>query len=229
MKLKGLEPHAKDCSKCDTKSKGFMCSTSDEISEKIARIKVDCHYKAGDTIFRHGDLPLGLFSIKSGVIKLESLSEDGDAHTLNLVGAGGILGYRTFFNGDIYKNTAIALEDASLCFLPRTEVLDLFQSHPELGLKMIAQLSSDLDRAEYKWVSQIDKGAPARVADALLFLKERFSESSWTRKEIAEWAGTTTETVIRTLAQFEKEGIISQNYKNFNILSESALNKKAHS
>ncbi len=229
MKLKGLEPHAKDCSKCDSKSKGFMCSTSDEISEKISHIKVDCHYKAGDIIFRHGDLPLGLFSVRRGVAKLESLSEEGDAHTLKLVGSGGVLGYRTFFSGDIYKKTAIALEETSLCFLPRAEVLDLFQSHPELGLKLIGQLSSDLDRAEDRWVSQIDKGAPARVAEALLFLKERFSESSWTRKEIAEWAGTTTETVIRTLAQFEKEGIISQNYKNFNILSEKALNKKAHS
>ena len=94
---------------------------------------------------------------------------------------------------------------------------------------MVNQLSIDLDRAETKWVDQIDKGAPARVADALLFLNEKFSGSSWTRKEIAEWAGTTTETVIRTLALFEKEGIISQNYKNFNIISIEKLNQKANS
>lgn len=78
-------------------------------------------------------------------------------------------------------------------------------------------------------MDQIDKGAPARIADALLFLNENFQGSSWTRKEIAEWAGTTTETVIRTLAQFEKEGIIQQNYKNFTILSEVKLNQKASS
>jgi CRP-like cAMP-binding protein len=206
-----------------------LCSTSDEVSQKIRQIKVDCHYKAGDIIFRRGDLPLGLFSVRRGVVKIESLSEDGDAHTLRLAGAGGLLGYRTFFSGESYKNTAIAVEEASVCFLPRKEVLNLFQCHPELGFKLISQLSSDLDQVEDKWVNQIDKGAPARVAEALLFLKERFADSSWTRKEIAEWAGTTTETVIRTLAQFEKEGIISQNYKNFNILSAEKLSKKAHS
>lgn len=172
---------------------------------------------------------MGLFSVRSGVVKLESLNEDGDSHTLKLVGAGGMLGYRTFFKGDAYKHSAIALEDTEICFLPRKEVLELFNCHPELGLKMVNQLSVDLDVAETKWVDQIDKGAPARVADALLFLNEKFSGTSWTRKEIAEWAGTTTETVIRTLALYEKEGIISQNYKNFTILSEAKLNQKANS
>lgn len=218
-----------DCEKCESKSKGFMCSTSDEISEQISHIKADCRYKAGESIFRAGDKPVGLFSVRSGVVKLESLNEDGDAHTLNLVGAGGLLGYRAFFKGTEYRTSAVALEDTEICFLPRKEVLELFNCHPELGLKMVNQLSLDLDRAESKWVDQIDKGAPARIADALLFLNEKFSGTSWTRKEIAEWAGTTTETVIRTLALFEKEGIISQNYKNFTVLSEEKLNEKANS
>lgn len=216
-----------DCSKCESRSKGFMCSTSAAVSEKISQFKSHCRYKSGDTIFRIGDSPLGLFSIRSGVVKLESINEDGNAHTLRIIGVGGILGYRSFFQGDKYKKSAIAMEDTEICFLPGKEVLRLFGNHSELGLKMINQLSEDLTNAETKWVNQIDKGAPARVADALLFLNERFKGSNWTRKEIAEWAGTTTETVIRSLAQFEKEGIISQNYKNFNILSESRLREKA--
>ncbi|MEK6627309.1 MAG: Crp/Fnr family transcriptional regulator [Bdellovibrionota bacterium] len=217
-----------DCEKCETKSKGFMCSTSDEITDKISSIKADCHYKAGESIFRAGDKPVGLFAIRRGVVKLESLNAEGDAHTLNLVGAGGLLGYRAFFRGDEYHNSAIALEDTEVCFLPKKEVIELFNCHPELGLKLVNQLTQDLDRAETKWVDQIDKGAPARVADALLFLNEKFSGSSWTRKEIAEWAGTTTETVIRTLAVFEKEGIITQNYKNFSVLSLQKLIEKSN-
>lgn len=218
-----------DCDKCETKNKGFMCSTSDEISGTISKIKADCHYKAGDAIFRTGDSPVGLFSVRSGIVKLETLNEDGAAHTVRLVGPGGLLGYRSFFKGEPYKKTAIAMENTDICFLPRKEVIEMFNCHPELSLKMINQLTGDLEQAETKWVDQIDKGAPARVADALLFLNEKFKSSSWTRKEIAEWAGTTTETVIRTLAQLEKEGIISQNYKNFNILSEIKLIEKANS
>lgn len=228
-KIVSEQPKHIDCANCEAKSKSFMCSTSDGISRSISGFKADCSYQTGDVIFRAGEMPLGLFSVRSGVVKLESISEDGDAHTLKLIGPGGILGYRAFFKGEAYQKTAIAIEPTNICFLPRKDVMSLFNCHPELGLKLINQLTVDLDRAESKWMDQIDKGAPARIADALLFLNENFQGSSWTRKEIAEWAGTTTETVIRTLAQFEKEGIIQQNYKNFTVLSELKLNQKANS
>ncbi|MGZ3725224.1 MAG: Crp/Fnr family transcriptional regulator [Pseudobdellovibrio sp.] len=217
------------CDKCDSKSKGFLCSTTDEISKRVGQSKADCNYKPGSIIFNAGDMPLGLFSVRKGVVKLEALSEDGHAHTMRLIGAGGLLGYRSFFSNSEYKHSAIAVEDTEICFIPGREITELFNCHPELGLKMINQLSLDLETAETKWVDQIDKGASARVADALLFLSEKFSESSWTRKEIAEWAGTTTETVIRTLANFEKEGLITQNYRNFTVLQPQKLHEKANS
>jgi CRP-like cAMP-binding protein len=217
-----------DCASCESRSKGFLCSTSDEISKHISIVMAGCKFKAGENIFKVGDRPLGLFAVRKGIVKLEALSEDGAAHTLRLIGPGGLIGYRTFFNQINYKHSAFAVEDSDLCFIPGKEVLELFKCHPELGLKMINQLGLDLDQAETKWIDQIDKGAAARVADALLFLNERFKDSSWTRKEIAEWAGTTTETVIRTLAIFEKEGIISQNYKNFKVLNEKKLLEKAN-
>lgn len=217
-----------DCSKCETVSKSFMCLTSNDISKTISKIKADCDYKAGTAIFRVGDSPVGLFFVRSGIVKLEALNQDGAAHTVRLIGPGGLLGYRSFFQGEPYKKSAIAMEATEVCFLPRKEVIEMFNTYPGLCLKMINLLTKDLDQAETKWVDQIDKGAPSRVAEALLFLNEKFSTSSWTRKEIAEWAGTTTETVIRTLAQLEKEGIISQNYKNFNILSEKKLIEKAN-
>lgn len=220
---------AADCDVCDTKSKGFLCSTSSEVSEHITKVKADCFYRAGSVIFRAGDQPVGLFSVRKGVVKIESLSVDGRAHTLSLVGAGSVLGYRSFFNENPYAKSAIAIEDTDICFIPKAEVSKLFASYSELGLKLISQLGSDLEQAQHKWVDQIDKGTPARVADALLFLNEKFSGSSWTRKEIAEWAGTTPETVIRTLAQFEKEGLISQNYRNFSILSREKLVDRANS
>lgn len=215
------------CDTCPTKSKGFLCSTSDEISKTISQIKVDCHYKAGEFIFHAGTHAVGLFAIRSGVVKIENLSNDGQAHTVRLVGAGGMIGYLAFFSGEKYANSAIVMEDCDVCFLPSSEVHQLFKCHPELGLKMISQLTEDVKRAETKWVNQIDKGAPARIAEALIFLSDKFHEAQWTRKEIAEWAGTTTETVIRTLALFEKEGLISQNYKNFHILDRSKLTQKS--
>ncbi|MNL55757.1 transcriptional regulator FixK [compost metagenome] len=74
----------------------------------------------------------------------------------------------------------------------------------------------------------MDKGASERIAEALLFLQDHFKHQNWTRREIAQWAGTTPETVIRTLAQFEKEGLIDQSDgRSIRILLKEKLQERA--
>lgn len=181
-------------------------------------------YKAGQFIFHAGETPTGIFTIQSGLVKLEGTSSTGSAHTLRLVGPGGTLGYRSLFAGEAYQASAIAVEDCELSFISKVDVVKLFTEQPEAAMKMLSSLSKDLRMAEAKWMDQVDKGAAERIAEALLFLQEHFSHQNWTRKEIAQWAGTTPETVIRTLAQFEKEGIIDQSDgRSIRVLSKEKL------
>lgn len=198
------------CEKCDRKATNIICSTSPEIWKVIEKYKQTMVFKAHQTIFYQDNDPLGLFTITSGLVKLESLSESGQSHTLRYFGPGSALGYRALFSNEKYHASAVTIEKTEICFIPKNVVLDLFQNYPAVVLKILEALSKDLRVAEEKWTSQIDKDAPVRVAEALIFLQESFAHQNWTRKEIAEWAGTTPETVIRTLAQFEKDGLIDQ-------------------
>jgi CRP-like cAMP-binding protein len=56
---------------------------------------------------------------------------------------------------------------------------------------------------------------------------ENFNDKNWTRKEIAEWASTTPETVIRTLSDFEGEGLIEQKGRTIRILNRAKLLEKS--
>ena len=58
--------------------------------------------------------------------------------------------------------------------------------------------------------ARADKEVPARVAEALLYFVANIPEHKFTRKEIADWAGTTPESVIRTLGDFEDDNLIAQ-------------------
>lgn len=214
------------CAQCDMREMNLICSHPQMI-EEIDKIKVESDFKNHETIFRTGEMPLGIFSIQSGLVKLETISENGTAHTLRFIGAGGVLGYRSLFANEPYHATAVAVEKTRLCFIPKIQLMQLFHKHPDVTLKLLCHLSKDLRTAETKWTDQIDKGAPERIAEALLFLTDHFDHDHWTRKEIAQWAGTTTETVIRTLAQFEKEGIIDQTGREIHILSRDILKNKA--
>ncbi|MNK12028.1 Fumarate and nitrate reduction regulatory protein [compost metagenome] len=197
------------CQTCGMREESLLCSTIEALP-LIDQAKVMCRYKAGQTIFYADNDPLGIFTITKGLIKLEVVSPSGSAHTLRMVGPGGALGYRSLFSGEPYHASAIAMEDVELCFIPKAAVMNIFKQDPALAMKLLSHVSKDLRLAEEKWLDQMDKGASERIAEALLFLQDHFTHQGWTRREIAQWAGTTPETVIRTLAQFEKEGFIDQ-------------------
>lgn len=197
------------CQFCDIKDEGLLCSFPDA-TDLIQKTKVTCRFKAGQVIFYADNDPLGIFTIQSGLVKLEVTSSSGAAHTLRMMGPGAALGYRSLFANEPYHASAIAVEDCELCFISKADIMNVFTKHPELALKLLSHISKDLRIAEEKWMGQMDKGAAERIAEALLFLQDHFLHQNWTRREIAQWAGTTPETVIRTLAQFEKEGLIDQ-------------------
>lgn len=221
-----LHPH-QDCGICPTRAQNPVCSVEGALFQ-VKDVRTTSRYKAGQVIFYAGNDPLGLFTVQTGLVKLEALSPEGDAHTLRLMGPGCILGYRALFASEPYRASAIAVEDSQLCFIPKADMLKLFEEFPAVALNLAKQLSVDLRRAEEKWVQQIDHEAPSRIAEALLFLNDHFSTQAWTRREIAEWAGTTPETVMRTLSTYEKQGWIALDGKTIRILSRPSLAEKAH-
>lgn len=214
---------ANSCQTCGMKDDSLLCSHPDA-SILIEKARVTCNFKAGQFIFYAGNAPLGIFIIQKGLVKLEVTASSGVAHTLRLMGPGDALGYRSLFASEAYHASAVAVEDCELCFVSKADIMFVFAKYPEMALKLLEHISKDLRVAEEKWMGQMDKGAAERIAEALLFLQDHFSHQTWTRREIAQWAGTTPETVIRTLAQFEKEGLIDQtDGRSIRILSKDKL------
>ena len=213
------------CSVCEQRHINPICS-SDDLLSQISSIKIDLHFDANTTLFQMGDVPKGLYSVKSGLVKIENYSRSGSAHTLRLFGPGSVFGYRSIFNDESSQASAVAVQDTEVCLLPREPILAVAKKNPEVLFKLVQQLSSDLKAAEQKWVRQMDLSAHERVADALLFLTDKFKNVTWTRKDIAQWAGTTPETVIRTLSQFESEGLIDQSQgRSIHVKNRSGLEK----
>ncbi|HND85976.1 MAG TPA: Crp/Fnr family transcriptional regulator, partial [Pseudobdellovibrionaceae bacterium] len=196
------------------------------MQEPGAPLVILLQHKAGKVIFHAGDQPQGLYSVRSGTVKIESCNEDGNCHTLGLYGKNSIFCYQSLFSSAKLTKSAICLTDVELCFFPKVELLNALQMHPSATLALLRMSSSEMDRNEKKWVSQVSKSAQQRIAEAVIFLNEQFPEVRWTRKEIAQWAGTTPETVIRTLALFEKQGYIDQTRgRHIEILQKEVLDE----
>lgn len=204
-----MESYQEACDHCENRHENPICAL-DHLLPGIQRIKVELHLKAGDFLFKMGDAPRGVYAVRAGVIKLESYSRSGAAHTPRVYGPGAAFGYRSMMAGTSNTVSAVAVEDCSVCLLPKETLLPLISKDPEVLMNLVKQLSQDLEVSEKKWSHQMDLGSEERIAEALVFLFDRYAKTPWTRKDIGQWAGTTPETVIRTLAKFEKAGFIDQ-------------------
>jgi CRP-like cAMP-binding protein len=168
-------------------------------------------------------VPSGLYCVNGGIVKLESTGANGNNHILRMVHGGGMLGYRSLFADEPYRASAMVHEEAKICFIPKAAILRLVEQYPDVALNFLNRISKELRHTEDRLCGLTDKNAAERVAEAVIFLRDNFPDQTWTRKEIAEWAGTTPETVMRTLADFEAKGYIEQTGRKIHLSNRSAL------
>ena len=216
-----------DCEQCTTRPHGILCSLESDALRDINQAKFHHTYKPGQTIFYAGNPATGIYCVTRGTIKLEANDMDGKSQIVQVYGAGSMIGYRALFSHEPYQSSGIAVEECEICFIPKATILKTIQENPDLAMKFMVQLSQDFKMMENRLQRVLARTAAERIAEALLFLRENFQEKHWTRKEIAEWAGTTTETVIRSLADLEDEGIIEQKGRAIKIVDREELLSKA--
>ncbi len=213
------------CPECDVQGKGILCSLCTGSKEFLTEQKGSNYYKKGQVIFYEGNHVNGLYCIYQGKVKLSKLGEDGKEQIVRFAKASDLLGYRSLLSDEPYHATATAMEDCYVCILPRERFMNLMERDPQLSLSVIQLLSKDLKSAEQLLIDVAQKTARERIAEAVVLLNKTFGteednetiDVNLTRSEIADIAGTTTETTIRTLSQLHQEGLIELTRKAIKI------------
>ena len=183
-------------------------------------------YKKGESIYREGNYPNKLFFIRKGKVKTFKSTDAGKELTIDLLNEDDFLGYTSLIENSKYKESAEAFEDCELCIIPKEEFELLMNSNIEVVNKFIKLLAKNVSEKEEQLLSLAYNSLRKRVADALLSLQEKYKkveEEKFTinisREELANIAGTATESLIRTLSDFKAENLIE--IKNGNIIIEN--------
>ncbi len=184
--------------------------------------------KANESIFNIGEPVEGLFFIIEGKVKIIKQIPSGKTRIIRLASDGDIIGHRGFGGTWKYTITAIALEETNLLFVPKNIFDQTVKANPDFGFFMMMFFAEELRNTE-----SLAHQCPVKnlVAAALhtnlsvFGLKENSDELSYTlsRKDIASMAGTTYESVVRSLAELQKEKIILIDKKSIHITNQEAL------
>ena len=173
------------------------------------------HVKKKHAIYMEGNHPLRLFYIQRGKVKTIKTNNEGKELTIGLYNEGEFLGYPALLEGTNYKDTAVAMEDCELSIIPKEEFGELMQTNRQAAGEFTRLLARDFSEKEEQLVGIAYNSLRKRVADALMTLQQKFFKASKTpfsmhisREDLANLAGTATESLIRTLSDFKNEKLI---------------------
>lgn len=183
-----------------------------ELKSLIAARKIR-HIKKKQVLYYNGDEPMGLYLLLSGTVKTLKLTEDGRQLMTGLYKPDDYIGMNSVLLEEPFAETAEAVEDSSLCLLPKDAILGLISKHPDIGKEFIKILSNDVREKEEQLMELAYHSVRKRLAQVLVRLYQKDVDASQfkiSREELAAMAGMATETVSRTLSDFKEEGLIEK-------------------
>lgn len=171
-------------------------------------------FKKKDIIYRQGDFASYSFKIKYGKVKTYQINPDGKEFIHDILKDGAFLGENALIQDADRTEFAEALEDTELLLIPRKDFQDLIFQNRDVSGQFIKMLSQNLVEKEKELVEMAYDTVRKRTADALMKLNETYKSASpnvkfdISRSDLASMVGTATESVIRILSEFKKDGII---------------------
>jgi CRP/FNR family transcriptional regulator len=200
-------------------------------SQKLEGVQRTQCYPSHSTLFHQGEQLAGVFLLKRGSVKLSMTSKKGRAVILRLVRAGEILGLSSVLSEEPSMTTAQAFEDSEVAYVEREPFLRLLADSPEAALS-VARHAYENYRAACQQVRLLAlcRSASERLAQFLLnWASSRAHRTATsvalplTHEEISQAAGTSRETVTRTLIDFRKKGWASVAASHLRVEDREAL------
>jgi CRP-like cAMP-binding protein/ActR/RegA family two-component response regulator len=173
-------------------------------------------YAKKQNLYAEGKRPRFLYYLVSGKVKAYKTHEDGKEYITDLYSAGDFVGYSALIEDKNYDDTAIVIEDAELMQIPREDFLSMIYSDVNIAAKFIRIITQNVKEKEERLLSLAYSSLRKRVAKALVDINGKFNAAGGTttnpieisREEIAQYVGTATESLIRTLSDFKSEKLV---------------------
>tara|TARA_B100000686_G_scaffold101087_1_gene108299 strand:+ start:1169 stop:1849 length:681 start_codon:yes stop_codon:yes gene_type:complete len=180
-------------------------------------------YEKGQMILLEESQGETFFIIVSGAVKVTRLSDDGREVILAILGESDFFGEMSLLDGEGRSANIVANEDAEVLTLSRRDFLDCLETYPKIAIALLEELAIRLRKSDQHIESLSLSDSEHRIAITLI----RFAQELGTIKQgdvkisnlpfqqdIANMAGTSRETVSRTLKLLEEKDLIKKEGKD---------------
>jgi len=195
----------------------------DELAE-LAGLATEISFTPGEFVFWDGDAPDWFYMVAEGKVKVVKYSSLGKEFIIAFFGPGEMFGEVAVFQNRPYPASAQAVTEARVLRIGRPDFLSFLARRPEVALRIISVLGGRLRDAQGRLRDLAGERVEQRLAGTLLMLSAKLGPTlPFTRQEIADMAGTTTETAIRFMTHLKDRGIVRSSRGKVVILDEVKL------
>jgi CheY-like chemotaxis protein/CRP-like cAMP-binding protein len=190
----------------DIKNSGLMKELADKYDVTT--------YSKKQTLYLEGKRPRFLYYLIKGKVKGFKSNEDGKEYITDLFSTGDFIGHSAIIEDKNYDDSTVILEEAEIMQIPKDDFTKMIYGDISIAAKFIRLITQNVKEKEERLLNLAYSSLRKRVAKALVDIHTKFNAGESgklieiSREDIAQYVGTATESLIRTLSDFKAEKTI---------------------
>jgi CRP-like cAMP-binding protein len=196
--------------------------------ELIKDSKTQVLFRKGESLTKQGAFASSVLFVVEGLVRQYIVGDTNRDFNLRIIRNSEFIGLSAAFSKHTYDYSTVALKETLACLIEKDAIAGLIKSNGSFAYGLINRYYKN-DSALYDTIrSMMYKQMHGRLADVLLYLSSiRYHNESifgfLSRKEIADFAGLSTESTVKLLKGFEQDGLIKLIDKDIEVLKSEAL------
>ncbi|MDX1602784.1 MAG: response regulator [Salinimicrobium sediminis] len=187
-------------------------------------------YKAGEVIYEEGKQSNHFFFVDRGVVKSHRMDEYGKELITSIYKEGDFFGNTSFHKANAYSEYATAMEDTRVYAVTKEELKNLLMNNSNITLELIDVMGDNISGIKEQLLEMAYGSVRKKAARTILLFSQKIRRHPTqsiriSRSDLASVAGMASETLIRTLSDFKKEGLLEIEGRNIKLLDVEALKR----
>ncbi|MDO8320679.1 Crp/Fnr family transcriptional regulator [Rhodoferax sp.] len=201
-----------DCRQCGIRAMVLFADLNEHDFGQIHAPIDDMEYAQGDALYAEATPAQGIFTLRSGMVKLVRSTVDGRQRIVRVLRAGDVIGLEALA-GARYDSDAVALTPVTVCRIPLNVIQKLASSSPRLHTQLMHKWQRALKDAD-DWLADMNFGtARQRVTNLVLKMRSPINPDVsvlFSREDMGAMLDLKLETVSREISSLVRDGVIKQ-------------------
>lgn len=203
-----------NCTQCIVRSKMLFSGLDTEALDGALSPITNYRVSAGQPIYHQGAEANGVYSIRSGFVKLVHHNEDGQERIVRLQGGGACVGLESLLSKE-YSHSAFAITETDLCNVPISTIEQIKPLQPMIYESLQKQWAEHLLQAD-TWLAELGSGTVKyRLIKLIKMLIDIQGSSNGeivllSNHDTASILATAEESVSRNISSLKNSGLMSK-------------------